>query len=129
VGYFDDANVDYLPSNYISEYKKQVVKKNSVLIALTRPYINAGLKVCIYDKEEESLLNQRVALIRGSNGKYIYHYLRTSTALEYVKDMCKTTNQPNLSIKDLESLQIPFPTIDEQQQIVRLLETTNSLIL
>ena len=111
VGYFDDANVDYLPSEFLVDFQKQIVKCNDVLIALTRPFINAGLKTCIYRKEKESLLNQRVALIRGGNGQYIYHYLRTSIVLEYIKEKSKTTNQPNLSIKDLEKLQIPCPTL------------------
>ena len=122
VGYFDDANVDYLPSEFLVDFQKQIVKCNDVLIALTRPFINAGLKTCIYRKEKESLLNQRVALIRGENGQYIYHYLRTSKVLEYIKEKSKTTNQPNLSIKDLEKLQIPCPTIAEQKEIIRILD-------
>ncbi len=122
VGYFDDENIDYLPSEFLLYYQKQIVKCNDVLIALTRPFINAGLKTCIYIKENESLLNQRVALIRGGNGQYIYYYLRTSIVLEYIKAKSKTTNQPNLSVKDLEKLPIPYPSIAEQQEIVRILD-------
>jgi type I restriction enzyme, S subunit len=122
VGYFDDDNVGYLPSVFLRDYKKQIVKQNDILVALTRPFINAGLKTCIYGKEEVSLLNQRVALIRGENGKYIYSYLQTSTVLNYVKEKSKTTNQPNLSIRDLEKLPIPCPIIEEQKEITRILD-------
>ena len=36
--------------------------------------------------------------------------------------MSKTANQPNLSIKDLNNIDILIPTKDEQNEIVRILD-------
>lgn len=122
VGEYISGDYEYLPELYLTEYKKFIVNKGDILIALTRSFINAGLKVCIYDEDRPSLLNQRVALIRNCNIKYLYYYLRTDKVLRYVKEMSKTTNQPNLSIKDLNNIDILIPTKDEQNEIVRILD-------
>ena len=124
VGYFENSEEnDFLPQSFIESYKKFIVNKNDIVIALTRSFINAGLKVCIYPEEQSALLNQRVGIIRYNEKNYIYYYLQTNIILEYVKEKSKTTNQPNLSIKDLESMAIPVPTIPEQQEIVRILDS------
>jgi len=57
------------------------------------------------------------------NIKYAFYYLTSESVLNYVKEKSKTTNQPNLSIKDLCSLTIPVPTKHEQLEIAVLLDS------
>ena len=113
---------DFLPEAYLNEYEKFIVNKGDILISLTRSYINAGLKVCISEETKPSLLNQRVAMIKNCNIRYIYYFLRSDKVLSYVKEKSKTTNQPNLSIKDLNNLIVPIADSDEQSEIVKLLD-------
>ncbi|EIF6157714.1 TPA: restriction endonuclease subunit S [Clostridium perfringens] len=121
VGYYENEDT-YLPKTFINEFSRFKVKKDDILISLTRSYINAGLKVCLYPYDNYSLLNQRVALIRYDNYKYLYYYLRTNKVLDYVKEKSKTTNQPNLSIKELKNMEIPIPSKQEQDEIVKILD-------
>ena len=123
VGEFNGNDFEYLPAEYISKYERFNVKRNDILISLTRSYIASGLKVCIYPDDEIALLNQRVALIRDCNIKYAFYYLTSESVLNYVKEKSKTTNQPNLSIKDLCSLTIPVPSKHEQLEIAALLDS------
>lgn len=123
VGEFNENEYEYLPKEYLSKYERYNVKQNDILISLTRSYITSGLKVCIYPNDEIALLNQRVALIRNCNIKYAFYYLTSESVLNYVKEKSKTTNQPNLSIKDLCSLMLPVPIEYEQNVIVGLLES------
>lgn len=123
VGEFNGNDFEYLPAEYISKYERFNVKRNDILISLTRSYIASGLKVCIYPDDEIALLNQRVALIRDCNIKYAFYYLISESVLNYVKEKSKTTNQPNLSIKDLCSLTIPVPPKHEQLEIAALLDS------
>jgi len=118
-----DVTDDCLPISYLGEYKRFIINEQDILISLTRSFINNGLKVCIYPESRQALLNQRVALIRYNNFRYLFHYLRTDDVLNYVKEKSKTTNQPNLSIKDLEKLPIRLPSLHEQQEIVLILDS------
>lgn len=123
VGEYVADDYEFLPESYLEEYERFAVKKGDILISLTRSFINAGLKVCICEEERASLLNQRVALIKNCNTGYIFYYLRSDDVLKYVKEKSKTTNQPNLSIKDLNSMLIAVPCADEQSEIVRILDS------
>lgn len=113
----------YLPGSYSKNYCRYLANENDVAIALTRPYISNGLKVCIVPhKYNNSLVNQRTAVIRQidniSNHLFIYYTLLSNYVLEYIVEKSKSLNQPNLSVKDLEKLQIPLPKIEEQNEIV-----------
>ena len=123
VGEYVADDYEFLPESYLEEYERFAVKKGDILISLTRSFINAGLKVCICEEERASLLNQRVALIKNCNTGYIFYYLRSDDVLKYVKEKSKTTNQPNLSIKDLNNMLIAVPCADEQSEIVRILDS------
>lgn len=119
--FVEDEN--YLPVSYSESYCRYLANENDVAIALTRPYISSGLKVCIVPhKYNNSLVNQRTAVIRQidniSNHLFIYYTLLSNYVLEYIVEKSKSLNQPNLSVKDLEKLQIPLPKIEEQNEIV-----------
>lgn len=124
---------DKLPKEYLEKYKEYIVKKDDVVIALTRPIISGGLKVSVVPHEyNNSLLNQRVAVIKGGNKKvnslFIYFYLCSPAVREYVLDKSRSLMQPNLSIKDLHALKIPLPSIDMQRSIVESIETEYKII-
>lgn len=123
VGEYYADEYEYLPDAYLNEYPQFVVNYGDVLISLTRSYINTGLKVCIYLEPKKALLNQRVALIKNCNTQYLYYYLCSNSVLTYIKEKSKTTNQPNLSIKDLRNLIIPVASSEEQQIIVEELDS------
>lgn len=119
---FIDDNI-YLPMEYAEKFNRYLAFENDIAIALTRPYISDGLKVCIVPAAyNNSLVNQRTAVVRQmeniSNYNFIYYLLLTEYVIDYIVDKSKSLNQPNLSIKDLEMLKIPLPPLYIQNQIV-----------
>lgn len=123
---------EVLPEDFLSIYSQYVVNAGDLLIALTRPYINQGLKVCICpEKYDCSLLNQRVAALKSNSAKinisYLYLYLKSRLVLEYIQEESRTMNQPNLSIKSLKSLNVAFPSLAEQKQIVEKVDELMAL--
>lgn len=122
VGEFIETE-DYLPVSFLKKYEDFKVCKGDIIISLTRPYISAGLKVCICPESYDlSLLNQRVASIKKTekiNFNYLYLFLRTNYVLNKFKSRFgKAGLQPNLKMGDLIDLEFPLPPLSEQKRIV-----------
>ncbi|MBS1550201.1 MAG: restriction endonuclease subunit S [Bacteroidetes bacterium] len=131
---FDNEN--NLPLSCLEKNKSVCIHQGDIVIALTRTIISSGLKVAIVPKEYDlSLLNQRVAAIREGNSlknSYLYYFLTSKIAKDYVLEHVNTLMQPNLSINDLKKFPVNFPKLETQQQIVnqldQLQEQTNLLV-
>lgn len=96
-----------------------------IALALTRTVISSGLKRAIVPEDYEgSLINQRVAVIRGTlvNQSILYHYLGTEYVKFYVQKHAAALMQPNLSINDLRQLPIFVPHLTLQQQFSQQVE-------
>ncbi|MBK9353795.1 MAG: restriction endonuclease subunit S [Bacteroidetes bacterium] len=133
VGDFVEVDSDYLPESFYEKHKRYSAIKGDIAIALTRPIIDSGIKVCLVPETyNNALVNQRVALVRPLQTKaekyFIYHYLSSPIVVEYVKEKSKTLMQPNLSIKDLGLLAVPLPTLEEQLTIVKAIEEELQLV-
>lgn len=130
VNEFSENAEEFLPASYESEYQRFAAKANDIVIALTRPIINGGLKVCrVPESYGGALVNQRVAAITSHNKHvldFIYLYLQSSRTKNYVLEKSKSLNQPNLSIIDLKNLAIPLPNNDDA--IVKAVVDCNALI-
>ena len=118
---------DVLPSNFKEKHKQYLVYKNDLILALTRPYIADGLKISkCPDTYNESLLNQRVAVIRSNkfiNNDYVYSFLGSDFVLNIYKGMFEGKGQqPNLKKEDVTELLIPLPPLPEQNRIVEKLD-------
>ncbi|EIB8244760.1 restriction endonuclease subunit S, partial [Salmonella enterica] len=101
---------DYLPSDFNKSYHNFRVYSGDMIIAMTRPYISSGLKICICpDNYHNALLNQRVCAIRLSHfSEYYYLFLKSLFVLMHYQDRFNNSGlQPNLKMADISHLLIP----------------------
>lgn len=132
VGEFIESS-DYLNIELNKKIEGFQVFKNDLLLALTRPYISTGLKVCqcpeSYDK---ALLNQRVSMIRPFSrdlNDYLYLFMRSGIVLNiYKKRFSDSGLQPNLKMEDVNNLVVPLPPLSEQKHILEQVHQLFSLI-
>ncbi|WP_353167516.1 restriction endonuclease subunit S [Acinetobacter sp.] len=132
VGEFIESS-DYLNIELNKKIEGFQVFKNDLLLALTRPYISTGLKVCqcpeSYDK---ALLNQRVSMIRPFSrdlNDYLYLFMRSGIVLNiYKKRFSDSGLQPNLKMEDVNNLVVPLPPLSEQKHILEQIHQLFSLI-
>ena len=122
-----DGNTVYLDESKLSKHESFVVKKGDVLIALSGATTG---KYGIYLSEEPCLLNQRIGIIRSDkseklNSKYFYFYL--SILQSKIFSEAQGAAQPNISAKDIGSMEIPLPPLAEQQKIAAILDAADSL--
>lgn len=104
------------------------VNKDDILIAMSGATVG---KSCINQLSDRLLLNQRVASVsskKGVNNSYIYYFVSSPSFMNYVLEQSVGCAQPNISIKQLNDIQLTIPTIDEQNKIVSVLNKATKLI-
>ncbi len=121
-GVFEDKNQQYLPAQFLSEYKRFSVAESDLLMALTRPITAGQLKVCRYpEKRPPALLNQRVCKFsfdrNVSEAFMLLQFLSPGFVIQ-VQNALTATLQPNLSPRSLERLSLVLPPLAEQLRIV-----------
>ncbi len=124
--YEDSINQEYLPLSFLDKHSRFIVRKNDILMALTRPITNDTLKVCLFPKGRGiALLNQRVSLIkpyRTVSKNYLLLFMQSENFKNEVRSNLSETLQPNLSPKDLAKIIINLPSFEEQCEIIRRVE-------
>ena len=133
---FISSEDSFLPKDFDKKYPKFKVSSGSIVIALTRSIISDGLKVAIVpDDYDNALLNQRVAALmadqRKTSNQYLFFFLCSNYAMEYVLKKANTLMQPNLSINDLKKLELHLPSLnlqlEQQKALLHLKENTLEL--
>jgi restriction endonuclease S subunit len=116
-----NETADFLPIEYATQYERFKAKTGDIVMALTRPIIDGGIKVCLVPPSYDgALVNQRVALIKADIEiiSYIKLLLLSNEFISYVEEKSRSLMQPNLSINDLKTFKIPFPPTDSLLSIV-----------
>ncbi|MBU6427883.1 MAG: restriction endonuclease subunit S, partial [Cyanobacteria bacterium REEB65] len=111
-----------LPMEEIENYREYVLNSGDVVIAMDRPIISTGLKVCVLSQDDlPALLLQRVGRFRQSEAihpEYLYQFLKSDLFVRYISKQATGTQLPHISANDIESVRIPVPPINEQRRIV-----------
>jgi type I restriction enzyme, S subunit len=123
---------EFLPETFLNKHTSFIVKEGDLILALTRPYISNGLKICICPKSyHNSLLNQRVAAIKVYNSMsriFVYFFLSSEHVLKIYQNRFNGTGlQPNLKVSDVSSLLFPLPPLEEQKRIVEKVDSLMAL--
>lgn len=103
-----------------ADYK---VQKGDLLMTLTGEIGAMG----IYKSGLEARLNQRLCKVSIKKDKnllleYVHYFLSSPSARQSMWLMSKGAAQANISVKDIETLEIPVPPLDEQRRIVESLD-------
>ncbi|MEL7662365.1 restriction endonuclease subunit S [Acetobacterium wieringae] len=105
---------------------KYLIRNGDILLTLTgtkykRDY---GYAVLI-DENKNMLLNQRIVSLTPEiiETNFLLHYLQTELFRnKFFSNETGGVNQGNVSSKFVENIKLPFPTLPEQQEIVRILD-------
>ena len=129
----DEKHLRYVPSKFVKEQK--YLQDRDILISMANSFVLVG-RTTLY---VSSFLNKKIsfgafmAVLRVKNphvnSTYIYYCLSSAHAKKLLQSLAKTTTSiSNLSISDLEQIQIPLPPLEVQQQIVQELDTYKAIV-
>ena len=108
---------------------KSILQKGDVLTNIVGASIG---RTAVFDKDDNSNINQAVCLIRCNEeklvNKYLAYLLNSHFFVQILHDNEVNTARANLSLGFFRSLIIPVPTISEQYEIIEKLDSVYSNI-
>mgnify|MGYP002621433487 CR=1 FL=1 len=100
------------------------LKENDVLFSMVRPYLK---NIAVIDKSLCDCIASTGFYVCRCNGmlnyRYLYNLLCSKDAIDYLMQFMKGDNSPSIRKNDLLEMSINLPTLAEQQEIVRILDS------
>lgn len=128
-GYVVDDDPKYYPESEMSYLGQYLLRENDLLMSLTG---NVGRVGLLTKDLLPAALNQRVACLRikdnGVRLKYLFYYLHSDLFEKKAIFSASGIAQKNMSTEWLKKVEIPVPTLAEQQRIVEELDLLTSVI-
>lgn len=131
-GYIDWEKAVRWSKDEFSQYEKYHLKANDVVLAMDRPWIEAGLKFSwIKPNDPDSMLVQRVSRLRGINGlssRYLRYVIGSPQFTNYIKPIVTGVNVPHISGGQIKDYKFNLPPELLQDQIADIIEPYDNLI-
>ena len=114
-GYFDWKDTAYWDSSKLSGIENYKINAGDVILAMDRPWISSGLKVCVFpDNERDTYLVQRVARMRPKNSLYTDYLYSSILSKAFERHCCPTeTTVPHISPVELKNFSLLMPDEDQ----------------
>jgi len=125
-GLIDLQDKIHLPESYLKTFSRYSLQEGDIVLVLTRPIIEGGIKAAKIEKQHlPLLLNQRVGKFNIKQNKierdFLYYSIFSTRFIELVMKRVSVTHQPNISPSDIEKFPILLPDILEQRKITQVL--------
>jgi type I restriction enzyme S subunit len=125
-----DANVSYVSNLRVNEFESIIIKDGDILMSLTG---NIGRVVEVNNLGNKILFqNYRVGVfypLKDNISKpFIKWILSSEEILRQLNSNSNQSAQANFGKQDLDKLKFKIPSISEQQKIVKILTTTDTVI-
>lgn len=120
------------PRKELNQYAQFELRPGDVILAMDRPWIEAGLKwAWIRPNDDKPLLVQRVARMRGINGlltEYLRYLIGSPAFTNHVSSITTGVNVPHISARDIKAFQFELPPLGVQRRIAGILSAYDDLI-
>lgn len=121
---FDSSRIVYIDVKYLNRLENFLLQDKDLLIAMTGATI--GKVGRIYQEDLPAFLNQRVGRLiidyKKINPDYLFYILQFDFFLDQIKRLSLGGAQPNISPKSIETIKIPLPPLEIQNQIVAIMQ-------
>lgn len=115
----------FWPDAASAEIDKFGLQPGDIVLAMDRPWIEAGLKYASVRADDlPALLVQRVARLRGTHiiyGGFLRYLIGSSAFTEHILNITTGTAVPHISGKDILSFQFELPPMARQREIAAIL--------
>jgi type I restriction enzyme M protein len=130
----ETGDIDLKKTSFISgecheSLKRSQLRENDILFSIAGTKM--GLSAIVSKNILPANTNQALAIIRLKNNtdpQYVLNYLRSIALISLIENIKVGVAQFNLSLKQVGELEIPFPPLETQKQIVEKIEAERILV-
>jgi len=126
-GYISNDNQKYIKLNNKS-LERFILKDGDILISLTG---NVGRVGQMGKENLPAVLNQRVGKVVIQSKEvfpaYLFHILKSGVIESELIEKAKGIAQKNIGSLDIENIEIPLPSLEDQKRIVKILDEADAL--
>ncbi|HYE32145.1 MAG TPA: restriction endonuclease subunit S [Methylomirabilota bacterium] len=120
------------PSKELPNLEKFLLRSGDVVLAMDRPWIEAGLKYAwIKPHDPEALLVQRVTRLRGSqtlDQTFLRYLIGSPSFTDYIKPIVTGVNVPHISPQQIREFRFRLPPLAVQRETAAILSAYDDLI-
>jgi type I restriction enzyme S subunit len=120
------------PKGEVDKFADYLLAENDVVLAMDRPWIEAGLKYATLTKHDlPALLVQRVSRLRGGHEldtRFLKYLIGSRAFTDHVFAVQTGTAVPHISASQIKSFVFLRPPIDQQQYIAEVLGSLDDKI-
>ena len=124
--------VKYWPASEISKYEGYQLEEGDVILAMDRPWIDAGLKYAVISTCDLPCLQvQRTARLRGTDkidSTFLKYVIASPRFTKYVKSINTGSSVPHISGDQIRDFYLPLPPLNIQQSIADVLSPIDKKI-
>jgi len=128
-GAFNKSKFAYIDNDCHESFKRSQLEKDDILFSIAGAL---GRTALVEDSILPANTNQALAIVRLdgrlSEHRYINYYLNSPRITSLIKGLTAKAAQPNLSLKDVNSLTILLPSLKEQEKIAAVLTNADKEI-
>jgi type I restriction enzyme S subunit len=121
---FNDEKETYISDTKFNSLKGNKIEKDDVLFS---SFVDEDVRVCLFPHNDKTFINKADCFCLRINQeiaspKYVALTLASRTSYEQIKAQVQGVTRPRINLKTLRSLSFSFPSLQEQNEIVRRVE-------
>jgi len=131
-GFIDWETAKRWPTTELNGFEKYFLEPGDVVLAMDRPWIEAGLKwAWIRPEHPKSLLVQRVSRMRGLDDldtRFLRYIIGSPQFTDYIRPIVTGVNVPHISGGQIKGFTFQLPPLPIQRKIASILSAYDDLI-
>jgi type I restriction enzyme S subunit len=113
------------PASQANNFERYQLREGDVVLAMDRPWIDAGLKYASISKHDlPCLLVQRTTRMRGGanlDTRYLKYVIGSEQFTQHIQAITTGTAVPHISLKQIKDFRFKLPHLAEQKRIANIL--------
>ena len=129
-GIIDASKFQYISIENHEKLKRSQLAQDDILFSMAG--VHLGKTAMVKEEHLPANTNQAVCLIRidpcRSHPKFVFYSLRRAEVKHFALNATSQSAQPNINLKDIGSISVPLPAIEDQKAIAQILGTLDDKI-